>query len=65
MASLVAERRLQGARASVVVAFQVSMCGSQALKRRLSSYGTQATRSAGSNTVFLILDNIEFRAENI
>ena len=35
----VAEHRLQGTRASVVVAHGLSRCGSRALERRLSSCG--------------------------
>ena len=34
--------RALGARTSVVVALGLSSCGSQALERRLSSYGVQA-----------------------
>ena len=41
VASLVAEHRLQ-ARASVVVALGLSICGSRALEHRLSSCGAQA-----------------------
>ena len=42
VASLVAERRLSGAWASVVVARGLRSCGSQTLERRLSSCGVQA-----------------------
>ena len=42
VASLVAEHRLLGMRASVVVAHRLSSCGLRALERRLSSCGTRA-----------------------
>ena len=42
VASLVAECRLQGTQASVVVAHRFSGCGSRALEHRLSSCGTRA-----------------------
>ena len=42
VASLVAEHRLQSARASVVAAFGFSSCSSWAVEHRLSSCGTQA-----------------------
>ena len=42
VASLVAEHGALGARGSVVVAHGLSSCGSQALERRLSSWGARA-----------------------
>ena len=42
IASLVAEHRLSGARATVVVLRGLSSCGSQALEHNLGSCGAQA-----------------------
>ena len=42
VASLVAEHGLHGARASVVVAHDLSSCGHWAIESRLSSCGAQA-----------------------
>ena len=42
VASLVVEHRLQAPRASVIVARELSSCGSRALERRLSSCGARA-----------------------
>ena len=47
VASLVAERRLQGTQALVVVAHRFSSCGSRALEHRLNSCGTQAQLFCG------------------
>ena len=41
VASPVAEHRLQGVRASVVVACRLNSCNSRALEHRLNSFGTQ------------------------
>ena len=47
VAPLIADHRLQGTRVSVVVAYELSSCGSWTLERRLNSYGPWAQLLCG------------------